>query len=339
MTSRVRRAVSALFPRARPDEAVLAFHPALLRLQEQPPAPLPRAVLLTLLVLLAVLLTWSVVGRVDVVAVAQGRVVPSGHLKVLQPIESGIVRAIHVREGQRVAQGDLLIELDPAVSVADVKSFEQRIVKGEKTLALVEEKAASYRSLLNQGMVARTTFLEVEEQRVAAEQDLAALRQELVKAREREAWQRLTAPVAGTVQQLAVHTVGGVVTPAQPLVTILPEGEALEVEAWLPNKDIGFVSEGQSARVKVDAFPFTRFGMLEATIRDVSDDAVENEALGWVYTVRAALATPNLDGSERPIGVSSGMTVTLEIQTDRRRIIEYFLSPIQRHASESMRER
>lgn len=108
----------------------------------------------------------------------------------------------------------------------------------------------------------------------------------LIKAEQRITQQRLSAPVSGVVQQLATHTVAGVVTPAQQLMIIVPQGHSLDVEADIKNQDIGFVHSGQRAEIKVDTFPFTKYGTVDVEILHVSNDAVADEKLGLVYTSR-----------------------------------------------------
>ena len=95
-----------------------------------------------------------------------------------------------------------------------------------------------------------------------AEQKAAGLAQDVIKAEQRTSLQKLTAPVDGMVQQLAIHTIGGVVTPAQALMLIVPAESRLEIEAMISNRDIGFVEVGQDAAIKVDTFNFTRYGLL-----------------------------------------------------------------------------
>ena len=141
------------------------------------------------------------------------------------------------------------------------------------------------------------------------------------------------------VQQLAVHTIGGVVTPAQELMLIVPEEEQLEAEVWIENKDIGFINPGQQAEVKVDAFPFTKYGIIDAEVQTVSNDAVENEKLGWVFTSRVQLKKNNIRVENKPIRLTPGMSVSAEIKTGQRKLIEYFLAPLLRYRQESVRER
>ncbi len=157
-----------------------------------------------------------------------------------------------------------------------------------------------------------------------------------VVAKERHT--RLVAPVAGTVQQLAVHTVGDVVQTGERLMIVVPDGTTLEVEAMLPNKDNGFVHAGQSARIKVEAFPFTRYGLIEGTVRSVSNDAVALDE-GLVFPVRIAVKRDTIMAHGRHMKLTPGMAVTAEIRTGDRRIIDYLLSPLARYADEAMRER
>ena len=141
------------------------------------------------------------------------------------------------------------------------------------------------------------------------------------------------------MQQLAVHTVGGVVTPAQELMRIVPRDAALEVEAWVENKDIGFVSEGQRAEVKVDAFPFTKYGLIDAELVKLSDDAVADEQRGLVYSARVLLEKTVMEVEAKRVHLSPGMTVTVEVKTGNRRLLEFFLAPLLRYRQESIRER
>jgi hemolysin D len=171
-----------------------------------------------------------------------------------------------------------------------------------------------------------------------ATQQLTQSRDDETKAQTRQSLMSLTAPVAGTVQQLAVHTLGGVVTTAQSLMEIVPD-DALEVEAKLQNKDVGFVQVGQRVAVKVEAFPYTRYGYLNGTITEVSNDAVQDKKLGLTFPVRIRLETNRIHVDNRWITLTPGMSVTADIRTGKRSVIGYFLDPLQQTAQEGMRER
>ena len=428
------------------------FLPAALEVQEVSPSPAGRAVLWAIVLVIVVAVAWACLGRIDVVAVARGKLIPSDHSKIIQPLESGIVRAIHVRDGRDVTAGSTLIELDPTTSSAEHERqvteltatrvqiarlralldgkvaltapagadpafvglqqrmlddqwsehqgrleaarlvVEQRraavagtqadIQRLETTVPMLTERAEAFKTLLEGGFVARMQYLEIEEQRVTRVQALAMqrerlaqdraalaeattqvqvlaleftrgrlaeladwatraalLEQEVVKAARHSDIQRLAAPVDGVVQQLAVHTVGGVVTPAQPLMVIVPRDHPLEVEAWVENKDIGFVSAGQPVEVKVDTFPFTTYGTIPGRVLIVSRDAVQVDKVGLVYAARASLDRSAITVDGQATLLLAGMSVSVEIKTGQRRLIEFFLSPLLRHAHESLRER
>ncbi|WP_271411776.1 HlyD family type I secretion periplasmic adaptor subunit [Pseudomonas sp. Q1-7] len=189
-----------------------------------------------------------------------------------------------------------------------------------------------------QGVIAQTrrAMLDLLHQ---SEQSVAALTQELKKAEQRNRLTRLTAPVDGTVQQLAIHTDGGVVTEAQPLMVIVPVDQPVEVEAMLENKDVGFVRPGQDVEIKVETFTYTKYGVVHGTVLSISSDAIDDEKLGLVYSARIQLRESSIQVGGSDVALSPGMAVRTEVKTDKRKIIDYFLSPLKEYASESLDER
>jgi hemolysin D len=193
-----------------------------------------------------------------------------------------------------------------------------------------------------------------------AEQKAAGLVQDVIKAEQRTSLQKLTAPVEGVVQQLAIHTIGGVVTPAQALMLIVPAETRLEIEAMISNRDIGFVEVGQDAAIKVDTFNFTRYGLLHGKVLTVSHDAItrdkpqerlvdkpqgaetsssEPKGQELIYAARVSLDRTQMEVEDKHVNLSPGMAVTVEIKTGSRSIISYLLSPLIRYKHESLRER
>ena len=144
----------------------------------------------------------------------------------------------------------------------------------------------------------------------------------------------LAAPVDGTVQQVVVKTEGGVVQEAQSLMIVVPKSDPIEVEAMLLNKDVGFVRPGMEVEIKVDAFEFTRYGLVKGTIRTLSTDSIDTENSGPVYAMRIVV-----DETPSSITLSPGMSVSAEVKIGSRRIIEYFLSPLNVYLHDSLRER
>jgi hemolysin D len=182
------------------------------------------------------------------------------------------------------------------------------------------------------------------------------LAQDVAKSEQRTKYQALTASIDGTVQQLAVHSVGGVVTPAQTLLTIVPSDSTIEIEAMVDNQDIGFVHPGQEAAIKIDTFNFTRYGLLHGKVVTLSRDAIPREGADKsgpskqpgasdgatsepAYAARVSLDQTRMQIDDKLLDLSPGMAVTVEIKTGTRRIIDYVLSPILRHSQESLRER
>lgn len=451
---REEKEAKALAPDQRSKRAEeLAFMPAALEITETPASPIGRAILLAICAFFVIAIAWGLIGKIDIIATAQGKIITTERVKIIQPFETGVVRAIHVSDGTRVNRGDVLIELDPTGAAADKQRLHQELLAAEvevarlaamlepdpltayfppedateaqknqhrsyliseleqqksKRAALsgeirrteaelgtlnadvsravkkaerIAERVASSRSLFEKGILAKMKFSEEEQaldeaegeldvarkrlietqaaltsakaqlsaseaefvrgihQRLTeARQNATSIEQESIKADERNRQQTLVAPVAGTVQQLDVHTVGGVVTPAQPLMQIVPAGAELEIEAMVLNKDIGFVREGQEATLKVESFPFTKYGTIEGLVRQVYKDAVENEQTGLTYPARVTMSKTviNVDGTS--VNLTPGMNVTVEVKTGKRRVIDYILAPLQRYQSESLRE-
>jgi len=467
------------FP-ARPERRQreeLAFLPAALEIVETPASPFGRLIGLTVIVAFCLALAWATLGEVDIVAAATGRIIPTGRSKVVQPFETGVVRAIHVHDGQRVQAGEVLIELDPTMNQAelghlradliaaqlDVARLHAALAEGDDpvhdfappaeasaaqvatqrrflidqvreqqaklaaldrqrvqkeaergTIAKTIEKLQATLPLLRQRVDIRKTLfdhetgsrwnyleilqaltdgekeLEVQKSKyqesdaalaaivetrkqvaaeyrrtwsadlVEAERKASGLADDVVKATQRTRLQALTAPVAGTVQQLAVHTVGGVVTPAQSLMVIVPADSRLEIEAMVPNRDIGFVHAGQPAEIKVDTFNFTKYGLLRGEVLGVSRDAITRDkppdrsrekSLGaasdssepqgqeMTYAARISLDRTQMQVEDRLVDLAPGMAVTVEIKTGTRRIISYLLSPLMRLTQDSLHER
>jgi hemolysin D len=173
----------------------------------------------------------------------------------------------------------------------------------------------------------------------AAQATVADLTQELTKAEQRKELQSITTPVDGVVQQLAVHTLGGVVQPAQALMVIVPRDDHVEIEAQVLNRDIGFVREGQVATVKLEAFSFTRYGTIPGMVAAVSRDAINDERQGLVFSARVRVNRSGILVDGRDVALMAGMRATVEIKTGERRVIDFLLSPIMKAVSEAGRER
>jgi hemolysin D len=240
----------------------------------------------------------------------------------------------------------LLVEQQEELSVQ-----KSRLREGEAAVAAIRETsrqaAAEFRHTLSDEL-AKT------------EQKANGLAQDLIKAEQKTKLQLLTAPVDGVVQQLAIHTVGGVVTPAQALLVVVPSDSRLEIEAMVSNRDIGFVQPGQAAEIKIDTFNFTRYGLLHGEVLSVSPDAIvrdqpkdrsndrgpgtqtdtsEPKGQELNYSARISLDRAKMQIDDRTVNLSPGMAVTVEVKTGSRMILSYLLSPLLRYRQETLRER
>jgi len=246
-------------------------------------------------------------------------------------------------EAERAEAYKQLLEHGAVTKMDFLQAEEQRIDKAQEFAVqkkkLQQDRAAfaeaekNYRAMVSEFQQTKQAELS------ALETKAASLAQEVTKADQKAGLQRLVAPIEGVVQQLAVHTVGGVVTPAQQLLIVVPKDKPVEVEAQVENKDIGFVREGQPVEVKVETFQFTLYGTIPGRVVTVSDDAASIEKVGLVYPTRVSLYQGSIQVEGKQVSLSPGMAVTVEIKTGQRRIIEYVLSPLLKSMKESLRER
>ena len=159
------------------------------------------------------------------------------------------------------------------------------------------------------------------------------------KAKQRQQLMTIQSPVNGTVQELSIYTIGGVVQAAQKMMVIAPDDNHMDIEVLVLNKDIGFAEPNQDTVIKIESFPYTRYGYLTGKVKSISHDAVSHEQLGLVYTAVISLDKYTLNVDGKTINLTAGMNVTAEIKTGKRRVLDYLLSPLQTKLDESFRER
>lgn len=444
------------------------FSPGILGVQERPPSPLPRMVLRGVLLLMLLMLLWALFGRLDVVSVAEGKLVPISYIKIVQPSEAGIVREIAIREGQTVLKDQVLIRMDANLSEADSKSLQSSLQhkslelrrieaelanqpfkrqatdsnelyyriyaayqsnrrayeddlaaekanlqkaysdlsatqevqhKLEQTLPSYQAQEAAYNKLVKDGFAGKLMGQEKQRDRIEAEQDLRAqefnakslqasiaqsqkrmnqiqsayyqkleaervatyaeylrLEQEWAKQSHKNSLLELKAPQAGIVKDLATHTPGTVVSPGTVLMTLVPNNEALQAEVWLKNEDAGFVRENQPVKVKLSAYPFQKYGMVDGKVLQVSADATDKSsgnnqnssdnsqnasgsATQLAYRTIIRLSKQSLEIERDKLHLAPGMQVVAEIKLADQTVMEYLLSPISKAFHEAGRER
>jgi hemolysin D len=422
------------------------FQPLLVEIEDRPLNPLGHIILWLIMGVLVIGILWLYFGKIDVVVSARGKIVPSGEIKTLQPIETGVVSKIMVKEGDYVIKNQALMQIDPTVTqtnleskiknlavvnleikrleaLADNEAFipnknvPEDIIKEQISLyahqkELLQESQMQFNLRKNQtasqlssaksesirlksmlekeqdtakrmeevlDIIAKKEYKEIQkniinlsEQLYQSEQKISEISHRLDEIEKEERvyvqkimseWftmlvekqkesrelesqinaigfqnrqQQIKAPLNGYVGKLLVHTEGGVVTPAERLLTIVPEDAPLIIKATVLNQDIGFITNGMNASVKVDTFTFQKYGLIDAEVFFISNDAIEDEKIGLVYEIKLNPKKLSLevDGKER--NIEPGMSVTVEIKTGKRRIIEFFIYPIIRYLDEGM---
>lgn len=468
--------------RRRWDADDYEFLPAALELLETPPSPIKIALLNVICCLVAIGLLWAYVGRVDIVATAQGKIQPVGAVKLIQSLETGRLRQINVQNGTKVKAGDILFLLDDVDALADlqmqknlqtalkaelfrrvaaieavrlgdlkfpvlrwdpdipqnIKEREINVLTGElsqtfaivasyqaqqdqksaealrlmemiasqeKQIAISEERiflrnqlvqmelgsrlqlldareglqqqrtslaqlkgqlaeALASNAFLQREVIKSTeTFISENSQKLAdADKQLDDVVQRVAKAEAKIQRMMIRSPIDGTIQSLAISTLGQVISTGNELMRIIPTSTSFEIESYFANKDIGFLEAGQEAVVKLDAFPFTRYGSISAKVLRIAKDAMPEpdaqsiegtpsvqkrpsmfasadrvQNLVFPVTLTPEVKYMNVDGLK--VELSSGMSVTVEIKTGRRRILEFLFSPFVEVGSKSMGER
>lgn len=408
------------------------FLPIASEIQEEPLNPLGRTIFWTLMALVLFTGLWLFFGKADVVVSARGKIIPDGEIKVIQPLETGVIKKILVKEGDFVKKGQTLIEIDSSTtqpqlaslkanldyinlerrrlnaaarggSLGKINSDEEQTQKGlyQSSLAdmrnqlqaknmeirSVDEEISNYQHQLSinfakerrmnevadiiamndlekvkaENAEYRSKVQELKHRRIGLKKEADYIRSnfktqnfnELAdrdkKANEldanikeiefRKQQQNIISPVDGYVNTLLIHTVSGVVTPAQKLVSVVPIGAPLIVKATVMNKDIGFIREGMPVLIKIDTFDFQKYGMINGIVKKVSKDSVEDQKLGQIYDVyvRPLNKTLMVEGRETPI--STGMSLTAEIKIHKRRIIEFFIYPMIKYWNQAIQVR
>ncbi len=244
---------------------------------------------------------------------------------------------------QQIAANESLLEKGYVSKLKVLEMRRQRIAEaGDREVA----RAAIARAAAQAGGAASTVAksradvrASLYEELVKATAEMRLRGEEMVKARQRSGFQALRAPVTGIVGQVSVHTEGGVVEATKPIMTVVPSDGKMIAEVKLLNRDAGFVSPGQKVAVKLDAFPFSRYGTVPGRVVGVSPDAVADDKLGLVYVVRVALDRARIDRGDRTVALTPGMMATADIVTGRRSFLSYLTSPIDEARSDSLHER
>lgn len=392
------------------------FKPGIAEIEDEPINPIGRTIFWTLMCMILFTGLWLFFGKADIVVTARGKIIPDGEIKIIQPLETGVIKKILVKEGDFVKQGQTLMEIDTATTEPQLESLkanldyinlERKRLRGEKVSdSRIEAETqnelykSSYADLQNQIMMKNAEIrrlsteisnyqsqlrinqdkerrmLEVSD--ILAKNDLEKVKAENIDYRNRisslmhqrrevqkeldyvksnfktqnltelasrdkqaneldaeikeiefrKQQQNIISPVDGYVNTMMVHTVGGVVTPAEKIISVVPANAPLVVKVNVLNKDIGFIREGMPVLIKIDTFDFQKYGIVNGTVKKIAKDSIEDEKEGPIYDVYISLLNKTLmvEGKETPI--TTGMSLSAEIKVGKRRIIEFFIYPM-----------
>ena len=421
------------------------FKPVLSEIEDSPVSPLGRFTFWIIVAIMIVTVLWLTIGKVDIVVSARGLIIPDGEAKIIQPLDTGVISKIPVKEGDFVKQGQVLMEIDPAVTEPELesvrKNLEDTLLEIKRLNASAEgnafdtanetsETAAIQQNLYNASMSAMRNKIEAKKIDLSKTQDnLNAVKAELSAKKQilgakkdqeermknvldviayddyqnilneikilnaeitklnyqikelnskkvqtlkeinaiedefkaqslekladktktanelksnaeqiifRNTKQTIVSPCDGYVDKLFIHTIGGVVTPAQQLLALTPVNTPLLIKTTVLNQDIGFVKEGMRVSVKIDTFNFQKYGMIEGKVKTVSKNSIEDEKLGPVYEVYIIPLTHTLKVEGKNENIRTGMSLTAEINVGKRRIIEFFIYPLIKYLDEGM---
>lgn len=418
--------------------------PLIVEIEDRPVNPLGRSILWVIILAMLFGSAWLYLAKIDVVVTARGKFIPTGEVKILQPVDTGVVSKINVKEGDFVKKGDVLVQIDPQVTqtnlaskqkalellhleiqklkalikksdlvyrnqtelsllqkemfhakkallVESLEKIEKQVSQVKEEIAQVESEKRTTQTLLESeqtkekrlfkvlDLIAKEEYittqnkiteyeskikqlshklqglkeriLESEKEKKVVVHDYRVKLLEELTQKEKEAnglmakidtisfqnrKQQLIAPEDGYIAKLSVHTVGGVVTPAEKLISLVPKKALLVIKAIVENKDIGYVKEKMKSAVKIDTFDFQKYGLIDGEVIHISNDAIEDEKLGPVYEVLIESKQNFLTVEHKKEYFNSGLSVTAELKVGKRRVIEFFIYPIIKYLDEGM---
>ncbi len=325
------------------------FKPILAEIEDAPLNPIGNTVFWTIVIFIIIAALWMYLGKVDIVITARGLIIPTGEEKVIQSLDKGVVTTISVQEGEYVSKDQIVAivtpaEHEPGLELNNIREEEARVIQqlGDartkySIAAANKRRLEDVKDILPQARYddACKEVSELSHNISALSASLSEIRNKRVQLEKQK--QILKSPLDGYVNKILIHTEGGVVTPAEKIMTIVPKEAKLQIKAKVLNQDVGFVETGMPVSIKVDTYNFQKYGILNGVVTVVSPNSVKDEQLGEIYEVyiEPKNTTLMVEGKEQTI--KYGMTTTNEIKIGKRRIIEFFIYPLIKYFDESIK--
>ncbi|MBQ2610938.1 HlyD family efflux transporter periplasmic adaptor subunit [bacterium] len=327
------------------------FKPILAEIEDSPINPIGNTMFWLIMLFILIAGFWMYFGKVDIVVTARGIVIPTGEEKLVQSLDKGVITTIAVKEGEYVTKDQIVTiitpaEHEPGLELNNVREEEAKIVeqladtRSKYKIALdTKSRLETVRDILPAARYddAAKEVTELSHNINALSASLSEIKNKRVQLEKQK--QILKAPIDGYVNTIFVHTIGGVVTPAEKIMTIVPKDAKLQIKAQVLNQDVGFIESDMPVSIKVDTYNFQKYGILNGIVTIVSPNSVKDEHLGDIYEVyiEPKNTTLMVEGKEQKI--KYGMTTTNEIKIGKRRIIEFFIYPLIKYMDESIKVR
>lgn len=340
--------IDKIFPKADDSHE---FKPILAEIEDAPINPLGNTMFWTIIIFMLIAGLWMYFGKVDIVVTARGLIIPTGEEKVVQSLDKGVVTTLAVKEGEYVTEGQLVAivspaEYEPGLELNNLREEEARIsqqLASDRTkLSIASNEKARLESVRD--IIPSSRYDQSAKEVTELSHNIGALSASLSEIRNKRVQlekqkQYLKSPIDGFVNKILVHTEGGVVQPAEKIMTIVPKDASKIIKAQVMNQDVGFIETGMPVSIKVDTFNFQKYGILNGVVTVVSPNSIEDEKLGPIYEVYIEPKNTTLLVEGKKQSIKYGMTTQNEIKIGKRRIIEFFIYPLIKYMDESIKVR
>lgn len=340
--------IDKIFPKADDSHE---FKPILAEIEDAPINPLGNTMFWTIIIFMLIAGLWMYFGKVDIVVTARGLIIPTGEEKVVQSLDKGVVTTLAVKEGEYVTEGQLVAivspaEYEPGLELNNLREEEARIsqqLASDRTkLSIASNEKARLESVRD--IIPSSRYDQSAKEVTELSHNIGALSASLSEIRNKRVQlekqkQYLKSPIDGFVNKILVHTEGGVVQPAEKIMTIVPKDASKIIKAQVMNQDVGFIETGMPVSIKVDTFNFQKYGILNGVVTVVSPNSIEDEKLGPIYEVYIEPKNTTLLVEGKEQSIKYGMTTQNEIKIGKRRIIEFFIYPLIKYMDESIKVR
>lgn len=324
------------------------FRPVIAEFEDAPQNPLAHFVFWSIIFLGVFTAAWMYFTSVDIVISARGIVFPKGEVIQIQSAQTGILKQLYVHEGDKVFKGDILAvitpnEHEPEFELINMQQEENMVIQQIQQTSTKLRYARDRIDRLSdvQDLITAQEFDSAKQESIILEHELSRQKLLLNEIRNKSKQIKSTrlelkAPVDGIVYNINIHTIGQNISTTQNLLSIVPDNANLLIKAKVKNDDIGFIHSGQLVSIKVDAFDFQKYGVIDGFVIFVAPNSIFDEKNGFVYEVYIK-PIHNYLPNEHNLILKIGMTTNNEFIIGKRKIIEFFIYPLTKNLDVSLK--